>query len=105
MDNNVKFSGGRISRGSLIAAGKVGAGIDDGILDVPYKVMAFDMVFFDNLGNAKIYPSRNERMTDEQKRMVSQARKNARCYVTSVKVKGPDGITRSLNSSMEIIFR
>ncbi len=28
------------------------AAIDDGLLDIPFKVLSFETVFFDNMGNA-----------------------------------------------------
>ena len=100
-----KFRGGKMSKGTLISSERIGAGVDDGILDIPYKVVSFDMVFFDNMGNAKVYPSHSDRMTEEQIRMIQYMRKTSRCYISSIQAKGPDGITRTLTSSIEIIFR
>ena len=100
-----KFSGGKVSKGSLLSSMRVGAAVDDGILDIPYKVLSFDMVFFDNLGNAKVYPTVGERLSEAQFSVIRGIRKNARCYVTSIKAKGPDGKVRQLHSSIEIIIR
>lgn len=100
-----KFAGGKLSRGTLLSTEYVGAAVDDGILDIPYKVLSFNMVFFDNLGNAKVYPSNSDRMTNEQLRIIQGSRRNSRCYISSIRAKGPDGITRVLQSSMELIFK
>lgn len=100
-----KFSGGRMTKGTVLSAQRIGAAADDGVLDILYKVLSFEMVFFDNIGNAKVYQSQGDRLSEEQKRMVQSVRKNSRCYITSIKVKGPDGVVKTLKSSMEIVFR
>ena len=100
-----KFYGGKTSKGSLLSSVRVGAAVDDGILDIPYTVLSFEMVFFDNLGNAKVYPSEGNRLSETQLSVIRNIRKNARCYVTSIRTKGPDGVSRSLHSSIEIIIR
>ena len=105
MTGDGKFYGGKTSKGSLLSSVRVGAAVDDGILDIPYTVLSFEMVFFDNLGNAKVYPSEGNRLSETQLSVIRNIRKNARCYVTSIRTKGPDGVSRSLHSSIEIIIR
>ena len=48
----VRYKGGGLSKAQLLAADGIGAAIDDGILDIAFKVQSFETVFFDNMGNA-----------------------------------------------------
>ena len=41
-----------LSKSQLVEVGNLGAAIDDGILDIAFRVQSFETVFFDNMGNA-----------------------------------------------------
>ena len=45
----VRYKGGGLSKAQLLAADGIGAAIDDGILDIAFKVQSFETVFFDNI--------------------------------------------------------
>ena len=47
-----RFRGGGLAKASLMGANGIKAAIDDGILDIQFKVVSFETVFFDNMGNA-----------------------------------------------------
>ncbi len=47
-----RFRGGALSKAALMGATGIHAAIDDGLLDIPFKVLGFETVFFDNMGNA-----------------------------------------------------
>ena len=86
-------------------ATRLSAAIDDGILDIQFRVASFSVVFYDNMGNAVQMASAGDSFTD---RMVSQFRRlsrGRRFYITEVKAIGPDGIARTLPGAMEIKLR
>ena len=47
-----RFRGGGLAKASLMGATGIHAAIDDGLLDIPFRVLSFETVFFDNMGNA-----------------------------------------------------
>lgn len=100
-----RYRGGTISRNALIGAGGIGAAIDDGILDVPFRVTAFETVFFDRMGNAVPMVSEGDKFSERQKETFQKLARNRRFYISHVTATGPDGIQRKLKTSMEIIIR
>ncbi len=100
-----RYKGGNLSKTSLMQAKRLSAAIDDGILDIQFRVASFSVVFYDNMGNAVQMASAGDSFTD---RMVSQFRRlsrGRRFYITEVKAIGPDGIARTLPGAMEIKLR
>ena len=104
-ENTERFRGGSISRTALTAAKGVQAAIDDGILDVPFRVKNFETVFFDRMGNAVVMASEGSSFSERQKETFQKLAKNRRFYISYVTAVGPDGIERKLKSSMEIIIK
>ena len=100
-----RFRGGGIQKNSLTAADGIGAAIDDGILDVPFKVLSFETVFFDRSGNAVPMASEGSRFSDRQKETFRKLTRGRRLYISRITAIGPDGIERKLNTSMEVIIR
>ena len=104
-ENTERFRGGFISRTALTTAKGVQAAIDDGILDVPFRVKNFETVFFDRMGNAVVMASEDSSFSERQKETFQKLAKNRRFYISYVTAVGPDGIERKLKSSMEIIIK
>ena len=100
-----RFKGGGLSKAQLLAADGIGAAIDDGILDVPFHVQSFEAVFFDNMGNAVPMVSDGARFSARQKETFRKLQRNRRFYISRVTATGPDGTTRKLNASMEVIVK
>ena len=51
--NANRYKGGRpFPKASILAATGLDAAIDDDMLNIDYKVVSFEMVFFDQMGNA-----------------------------------------------------
>ena len=100
-----RYRGGTISRTSLTGANGIGAAIDDGILDVPFRVKSFETVFFDRMGNAVPIVSEGSSFSERQKETFQKLARNRRFYISHVIAVGPDGIERKLKTSMEIILR
>ena len=83
----------------------LGAAIDDGLLDIPFKVLSFETVFFDNMGNAVPIASDGNQFSARQKEAFRKLSRNRRFYVRGVKAIGPDGLTRNLPAAMEVIVK
>ena len=103
--NTDRFKGGNMSIQQLMGIENIGAAIDDGVLDISFKVQSFEVVFFDNMGNAMPMASDGDRFSARQKETFRKLRRNRRFYISHVVAVGPDGIQRTLKSSMEIIVK
>ena len=103
--NQDRYCGGGIVKSKLMAAMQVGAAVDDGILHIPFKVLSFEMVFFDNMGNAVPMVSDGDSFSTQQKEMVKRLAKGKRLYISRLTAIGPDGTKRKLKTSMEVIIR
>ena len=100
--NPSRFKGGNMPKGSLMAVENIGAAIDDGILDIGFRVVSFETVFFDNMGNAKPLASDGARFSAAQKDQFRKLSRGRRFYISRVTAVGPDGIERTLSAAMEI---
>ncbi len=98
-----RYKGGRLSKASLMGVGGIRAAIDDGLLDIEFKVLSFETVFYDNMGNAVPMASAGASFSDRQKDAFRKLSRNRRFYITNVSAVGPDGITRKLPQAMEVI--
>lgn len=97
------FKGGKLSKQALMGCERLGAAIDDGLLDIPFTVKGFETVFFDNLGNAVPEVSNSAAFTDRQKNTMRGLSRGKRFFITKIRAQGPDGIERTLNGAMEVI--
>ena len=96
-----KGSPKRISKSQLMAAEGLGAAIDDDIINVSYQVVSFTTVFFDQMGNAIPEVSNGSRFSERQKEQFKRLKAGKSFFISNVKAKGPDGITRDI-SPMEV---
>ena len=103
--NPTRYKGGALSKSNLMAAGGIGAAIDDGILDIGFKVLEFETVFFDNMGNAVPMVSQGDSFSARQKDTFRKLTRNRRFYISRITAVGPDGIQRKLTTSMEVIVK
>lgn len=101
--NPVHYKGSpkRIAKASLMAADGLGAAIDDDILNVAYSVVSFSTVFFDQMGNAIPELSDGSKFSSRQKEQFKRMKPGKSFFISNVKAKGPDGITRDI-SPMEV---
>ena len=98
-----RFRGGRLAKSKLLGAQGISAAIDDGLLNISFKVLGFETVFFDNMGNAVPEISNGANFTDRQREMFRRLPRGRRFYISRVKAIGPDGIERNLPQSLEVI--
>ena len=100
-----RFKGGAMAKAALMGASGIHAAIDDGLLDIPFRVLSFETVFFDNMGNAVPVASAGANFSDRQRETFRSLSRNKRFYISHVKAVGPDGITRTLTGALEVIVR
>ena len=103
--NPNRFKGGGMAKASLMNIDGIGAAIDDGILDIAFRVVSFETVFYDNMGNAIPMVGEGARFSARQKESFRKLTRNRRFYISRVKAIGPDGIERTLPGAMEIIVK
>ncbi len=100
-----RFRGGGLAKGSLMGATGVRAAIDDGLLDIEFKVTGFEAVFFDNMGNPVPVVSDGSSFSARQVDLFRKLARSKRFYISRIHAVGPDGINRLLPASMEIIIK
>lgn len=100
-----RFRGGGLAKASLMGATGIHAAIDDGLLDIPFRVLSFETVFFDNMGNAIPLASAGANFSDRQRDEFRKLSRSRRFYISHIKAVGPDGITRNLPTAMEVIVK
>ena len=98
-----KYKGGQpLSKALLLKAGGLSAAIDDDLLNVSFRVLGFETVFFDSMGNALPEVSDGAEFSQRQKEALRRLSRGKRFYISRVRAVGPDGIERTL-SPMEVI--
>ena len=102
--NLIRYKGGtkKIGKGNLLAAPQLSAAIDDGLLDIPFKVVGFNVYFTDRMGNIVPREATSNAFTEQQRGMFRQLTRGKRCFISDIKVIGPDGIQRTLDSAMPV---
>ena len=100
-----RFRGGGLAKVNLMGATGIHAAIDDGLLDIPFKVVGFETVFFDNMGNAIPLASAGASFSARQREEFRKLYRNRRFYISHIRAVGPDGIMRTLPSVMEVIVK
>ena len=84
----------KISKAQLMEAQSIGAAIDDGILNVSFTVESFSTVFYDSMGNAIPEVSDGNKFSSRQKEQFRRMKPGSRFFISNVKAKGPDGVSR-----------
>lgn len=103
--NTQRYRGGRpFSKQLLMSTNGIVAAIDDGLLNINFKVLSFDTVFFDNMGNAIPRKSDGASFSQAQKDMFRNLQRGKRFYISNVKAIGPDNVERQLPTSLEVIM-
>ena len=98
-----KYKGGKpFPKTRLLSAPGIQAAIDDDLLNVTYRVLRFETVFFDSMGNAIPEVSDGANFSQRQKDSFRRLSRGKRFYISRVRAVGPDGIERDL-SPIEVI--
>ena len=104
-DAAMRISGQQpVAKAQLVASPGVGAAIDDGILDIEFKVTSFETVFVDQMGNSIPEKSDGDKFSSRQLDKIKRLARGKRFYVSRIRAIGPDGTERSL-SPVEVIVK
>ena len=103
--NTQRYRGGtKFRKQELMSTSGIVAAIDDGLLNIGFKVLSFETVFYDNMGNAIPLMSQGELFSQQQKDMFRNLGRGKRFYISHVKAVGPDNVERLLPTSLEVII-
>lgn len=102
--NTQRYRGGgaAILKGQLLASDGIVAAIDDGLLNIGFRVISFETLFFDNMGNAVPEVSNGANFSARQKDLFRKLSRGKRFFIRGVKAVGPDGVERELTSVLEV---
>ncbi len=102
--NPLRYRGAKpVAKSQLMAASGIGAAIDDDMLNIAYKVLGFETVFFDSMGNAMPEVSDGALFSRRQKEAIKRMSRGKRFFISRVRALGPDGIERDI-APMEVII-
>ena len=102
--NTNRYRGGTpVGKQTLLNTPGIAAAIDDGLLDIPFRVTSFEAVFTDNMGNSIVERSSSASFTERQRDMFRRLQRGKRFNISRVHAVGPDGIERTLPYAMEVI--
>jgi hypothetical protein len=102
--NPVKFDGGPLSKAALANVEVANAAIDDGILNIRFTVLRFELTSTDGMGLTMTEISDGARFSDRQKAMIRGFARGKRAYIRGVIARGPDNVERTLKAPLEIII-
>lgn len=99
-----RYRGGTgLAKSLLMNTNGIVAAIDDGLLNINFRVISFETVFFDNMGNAVPEVSSGASFSTRQKDLFRRLSRGKRFYISRVRAVGPDGIERLLPTTLEVI--
>lgn len=101
--NNVHYKGTprRISKAALMSAAGLGAALDDDIINVSFSIVSFTTGFIDQMGNVIPEVSNGSQFSARQIEQFKRLKPGKSFFISNIKAKGPDGITRDI-SPMEV---
>jgi gliding motility-associated protein GldM len=98
------FKGGALAKAQLVGVNVAQAAIDDGILNVPFTVLRFEVSTTDNMGMTVRRTSEGSGFSEDQKGLIRSLSRGKTVLIRGMVVRGPDGIERTLKSPLEIII-
>jgi gliding motility-associated protein GldM len=102
--NPLTFDGGPLSKAALVGTDVVKAAIDDGILNIAFTVLRFEVSTTDAMGYNIKELSEGARFSERQKSMLRGLTRNKTVLIRGVVVRGPGGDERTLKAPLEIII-
>jgi hypothetical protein len=101
-DPVAKFAGktpadGVVRKAELTAALGVIADLEDFVFDLKYPIKSFDITVIKG-SNVKTLESSSNRLTGDQKELLSSVRRNDIVIVENIRAQAPDGTVRKLGS-------
>jgi gliding motility-associated protein GldM len=101
--NTRKFSGGAISKRDLMQAEGILAAIDDGILNIGFTVLRFELTYPDSFGNMLRETTEGTSFSERQKTYIRNQPRGKQFWINRVVTRGPDGIERTISPIQVII--
>jgi gliding motility-associated protein GldM len=99
-----RYRGGTpIAKRDLMTADGILAAIDDGLLNVKFSVLRFEITSFDSFGNAIPEVVEGTNFSERQKNIIRNLARGKQFYITRVVAKGPDGIERPISPIQVIV--
>jgi gliding motility-associated protein GldM len=98
------FDGGVLSKPEVVSVTVAKAAIDDGILNIPFTVLKFDVRTTDNMGITVTQISDGANFSESQKSLLRGLPRGKNVYIRGMVVRGPDGVERTLKTPLEIII-
>jgi gliding motility-associated protein GldM len=103
--NTVRFKGGRpLAKTIFSGVEALNAAIDDGILDITFTVLKFELSTTDSMGLTIREASDGSRFSGRQKDLIRGLARGKTVLIRGIVVRGPDGLERTLNAPLEIII-
>jgi gliding motility-associated protein GldM len=102
--NKARYRGGPIGKSQLLATPAVSAAIDDGILDINFEVLGFEVQKFDAMGFAIKEASEGSKFSKRQVDMIRSMTRGQTILIRAIITKGPDGVTQTLQSPIEVLI-
>lgn len=99
-----RWRGGVLSKNVLAGISELQAAIDDGILDIKFNVVKFDMTTTNSMGITMRESSDGPRFSQRQKDMIRASAPGKTMHITRIETRGPDGVTQVLPNPIEIII-
>jgi len=100
--NPIRFrSGGRVAKTAILSVPKIGAAIDDGLVDRQFEVLRFSVVIYDAMGNRISEVSMNNQFTERQKALIRQLGRGKSFYISDV-VARRNSVERNDLASLEV---
>ncbi|KAA6302370.1 MAG: hypothetical protein EZS26_001483 [Candidatus Ordinivivax streblomastigis] len=101
--NTTRYRGGTPqSKAALVAVDALNAAIDDGILDIRFTVVRFELQKFDSMGLAMTTSSDGARFSQQQKDVIRGMQRGQTFYIRGIVVRDPGGAERTLLAPMEV---
>lgn len=101
--NKTMYKGGPLAKNQLLNTPELSAAIDDGILNIPFTVLGFEVQKFDALGFAIKEASDGAKFSKRQQDLIRSMVRGQTILIRAISTKGPDGVTQTLNAPIEII--
>ena len=99
-----KYRGGTgFAKKNIMDAPGIIAALDDDLLDVPFRVLSFETLIYDSMGNTNVEVSQGADFSARQKSQIRALGRGKRFFISRIKAMGPDNIEQTL-SPMEIII-
>ena len=102
--NQQRFRGGALSRSVIAGVNSLNAAIDDGILDIKFTVLRFDVSTTDSKGITVREQSEGANFSARQKELIRGLNRGKTMNITRIVTRGPDGVEQTLKNPIEIII-